>query len=320
MISQDYTSQLCCQAGVLCLGDVGLNAKFKFFILMFLGTAFMGCDVQEYEIPRGDFLRATGNQIYVINFVEGKNELLFSFPAGEVIHNKLWQIDEQTILLSMQESAEIVSLDLVTKKVRRIGFGDNPVYMKKHKKIMYYGKDNEGKGALLVADAALKNPQKIFELNQRDALKIVKTSSDEVVFMRSELDIETENWQNVLWKYDLTTNSLVRIEGFSDCRLLNIWRSKGGQLICQKKTSNRFDSYYYLVDLLNKTEERIDYSGYLNIGEYVEELDSLIVQKLDVRGGYEIYDLWLFDLSNNTELKLMEGSGFAFESFLRLRE
>ncbi|MFK7862591.1 MAG: hypothetical protein AB8B95_00045 [Pseudohongiellaceae bacterium] len=89
-------------------------------------------------------------------------------------------------------------------------------------------------------------------------------------------------------------------------------------MICQKITPNRFDTYFYLTGLYDKEEVVLDFDDYLNVGEYVEELNSLIIQKARVKNFRQTNDLWAFNLSTSKEQLLMEGAGFAIDSFMRL--
>lgn len=297
----------------------GWRVKLNVFFILFLGVVSMACSEEKHKVPLGDFVRAIGNQIYVLNFEKSRDELFYSFPIGTVIEEKISQINERTILLSLPDSGKILTVDLINKDVKEIGVGLNPVYMNKYAKIIYYGRDENGKGSLLIANEKLENPQRIIESNKHDVLKIVKISSEEIVFQKGELMLGSDKWRNKLWKYNLISEELVKMDGVNDCRLLNVWRSKSNQLICQKITSDRIDTYYYLVDLQGKNETRINFSGYLNVGEYIEELDSIIIQKINVKNRSESYELWLYDLSNSSERMIMENSGFAIDSFLRLR-
>jgi len=278
----------------------------------------MGCSGEKPKVPMGNFVRAIGNQVYIVNFEKNKDELLYSFPVGTVIEGKISQIDERTILLSPQRGG-IVTVDLISKEVKNIGKGMNPVYMDKHQKIVYYGRDENGNGALLIANEKLEYSQRIVGYKRDDIPKIIKISSEEIVFQRGEAVSESDEWESKVWKYNIVSKELVKLDAIVDCRLVNVWRNKTNQLICEKTTPDRFDTYYYFVDLLGGNEARIDIDGYLNVGEYIEELDSLIIQKVKVKGWVEGYDLWLYDLSNNSENMIMEDSGFAIDSFLRLK-
>ncbi len=299
------------------IGAKGLSVKLNIFFFLFVGAASMACSGEKPKVPVGDFVRAIGNQVYLVNFEKNKDELFYSFPVGTVIEGGMSQIDERTILLSPQ-GAGIVTVDLISKDVKNIGKGMNPVYMDKHQKIVYYGRDKNGKGALLIANEKLEHPQRIVESNRHDIPKVVKISSEEIVFQRGELISGSDKWQSKVWKYNIVSKELVKLDTIVDCRLVNVWRSKTNQLICEKNTFDRFDTYYYLVDLLGKNETRIDIDGYLNVGEYIEDIDSIIIQKVNVKGGVEGYDLWLYDISNNSEHIIMENSGFAIDSFLHL--
>lgn len=277
----------------------------------------MACNGEKLKVPAGDFVRGIGNQLYMVNFEKNKDELFYSFPAGAVIEEKISQIDERTILLSLQGGG-IVTVDLISQDAKYVGEGMNPVYMDEYQKIVYYGRDKNGKGALLIANEKLEHPQRIVGSNRHDIPKVIQVSSEEVVFQRGELISGSEKRQSKVWKYNIVLEELVKLDAIVDCRLVNVWRSKTNQLICEKNTPDRFDTYYYLVDLLGQSEARIDFSGYLNVGEYIEELDSIIIQKVNVKNGAEGYDLWLYDLSNNSESLIMENSGFAIDSFLHL--
>lgn len=299
------------------VGAKGLNVKLNIFFFLLVGIVSMACNAENFKVPKGDFVRAIGNQIYLVNFEKNKNELIYSFPVGAVIEGKISKVDERTILLSLQ-GGEILTVDLISKDVNNMGEGMNPVYMDEYQKIVYYGKDRDGNGALLIADEKLEASHRIVESNRHDIPKIVKISSEEIVFQRGELISGTDKWQSKVWKYNIVSEELIKLDAIDGCRLVNTWISKTNQLICEKNTPDRFDTYYYLVDLLGKDETRINFAGYLNVGEYIEELNSIVIQKANVKDGVEAYDLWLYDLSNNSEHILMEDSGFAIDSFLHL--
>ena len=298
-------------------GAKRLRVKLNIFFFLLVGAVSMACNGAKPKVPAGDFVRAIGNQVYFVNFEKNKDELFYSFPVGTVIEQKISQIDERTILLSLQGGG-IVTVDLISGNAKNIGKGMNPVYMDKHQKIVYYGRDKDGKGALLIANEKLEHPHRIVGYNRHDIPKVVKISSEEIVFQRGEPVPGSDMWQSKVWKYNIVSKELVKLDAIVDCRLVNVWRSKTNELICEKNTSDRFDTYYYFVDLLGGNEIRIDIDGYLNVGEYIEDIDSIIIQKVNVKGGVEGYDLWLYDLSNNSQHIIMENSGFAIDSFLHL--
>lgn len=289
--------------------------------VFFLGSVSMACSEEKVVIPSGDYVKASGNRVYALNFEKNRNELIYSFPVGTVISEKITQIDERTVLLSIPSGGRIIALDIIDRKISEIGVGLNPTFMSKHGKIVYYGLDEDGSGALLIADKEFKKRDRVAgagQYNQSDGRMIIKKSADEILFHRNEEVLGSEKREKWLWKYNIATNELVKLRAIDDCRLLNAWVSKTNQVICQKITPNRFDTYFYLTGLHDEEEVVLDFDEYLNVGEYIEELNSLIIQKGRVEYFREIYDLWVLDLTTGNEQLLMEGSGFAIDSFMRL--
>ncbi|NOX71010.1 MAG: hypothetical protein GXP15_17665 [Gammaproteobacteria bacterium] len=292
----------------------------KLFLIAVAGMISMGCDAKDEEVPKGEFIRAIGNQIYVVNFEKNTNKLFYEFPLGTVIEDKISQIDRRTILLSLPEEGKILTIDLKSKTANYIGVGLNPVYMPKHEKIVYYGKDSDGVGALLVANRYLEEPIPVTKSSRYDLRTIVKISSDEVVFQKKEYVDRLGKRENGLWKFNVSSHNLTKLDSIEGCLLLNVFRNKTSQLVCQKITTNRFDTYYYLVDLSGNREERLNFEGYLSIGEYIEEMDSIVIQKprVVVGDGSTSYDLWLYDLDDDTSHLMMKNAGFAIDAFLRI--
>lgn len=284
----------------------------------FVLFASLDCDADKFAMPKGNFVRAIGNSVYLVNFEKGQNRLVYRFPVGTVVEGKIYQVDSTTILLSLPEEGKIVTLNLQTGMVEYLGNGLNPVYMDHHDKIIYFGKNNESLGALLVADRYLNNAKSIARSTSADPVTIVKISSDEVVFqMANQVERPYE-----LWKYNVQSDALYKLQADPNCRLLNAWRSITKQLVCQKITINRFDTYYYLMDLDTTEEQPLTYDGYLNIGDYLPDLDALIVQRAraDIGKREERSDLWLFRFSDQSSCPLMKNAGFAIDAFARMTE
>lgn len=252
------------------------------YVILFLSGGSIVNASDATIVPSGNFIRAIGNQLYFVNFEKSTNELLYSFPVGTIIGEKISQIDSKRLLLSLPTEGRILTINFETKDIQNVGVGLNPVYLSEHGKIIYYGKDTYGNGAVLVSSIGMTDSKKIVDLGKYDPLKIVKVSDDEVVFQKSEAAIGSDSRKNVLWKFNIRTNGLTKLDAIRNCRLLNVWRSYGEQLICERITKDRFDSYYYLVDLNGSVDKKIDVSGYLNIGAYLDEMDAIIIQKIDV--------------------------------------
>lgn len=293
--------------------EVERLTKRLFLSLFCIGFFCMSCAAEVMEIPTGKFVRAIGNQIHIMDFEKKSNEIIYEFPVGVIIEEKIYQIDSDTLLFSLPDEGKILSIDLNSKSIKYLGKGDAPVYMPEHEKILFYGKDKNGKGALLIADKNLSNVKSITRSGRYDPAKIVVVSSDEVVFQKGFRDSKVKE----LWKFNIASNELSKFSDKDDCRLVNVWRRATGQLICQKITADRFDTYYYLLGP-DGIEQPLNFEGYLNAGTYLDDMDSIIIQKVRVSFLIEHSDLWVYRFSDGFSYKIMSDAGFAVDSMLRL--
>ncbi len=285
-----------------------------FFPLFCVGFFCMSCAAEMMEIPTGKYVRAIGNKIYIMDFEKNYNEVFYEFPVGTVIEEKIYQIDSETLLLSLPDEGKILTINLKSKDIRYLGKGDAPVYMPKHKKILFYGKDKHGKGALLIADQSLRNTKRVSQSGRYDPAKIVVISSDEVVFQKGFRDSKAKE----LWKFNVASNTLSKFIDKNDCRLVNVWRRATDQLVCQKITNDRFKTYYFLLGL-DGVEQPLNFEGYLNAGVYLDDMDAMIIQKVRVSLLTEYVDLWVYRFSDGSSYKIMSNAGFAIDSMLKLK-
>ncbi len=285
-----------------------------FLSLFCIGFFCMSSAAEVMEIPTGKFVRAIGNQIYVMDFEKKSNELFYEFPVGVLVRDKIYQIDSETLLFSLSDRGGIHSIDLNSKRINYLGKGLAPVYMPEHEKILFYGKDENGKGAILIADKNLNNVKSMGRSGRYDPAKIVVISSDEVVFQKGFRNSKIKE----LWKFNVASNELSKFSDKDDCRLVNIWRRATGQLICQKITADRFDTYYYLLGS-DGIEQPLNFEGYLNAGVYLDDMDSIIIQKVRVSFLIEHVDLWVYRFSDGFSYKIMSDAGFAIDSMLKLK-
>lgn len=274
----------------------------------------MSCADDAMKIPTGKFMRAIGNKIYIMDFEKKSNEVFYEFPVGVYIEDKIYQLDSETLLFSLPEEGKLLSMNLKSRGVRYLGEGVAPVYLPKHEKIVFYGKDSSGKGAILVADKNLNNTKFVSRSDRYDPVKIVVISSDEIVFQKGIKNSRLKE----LWKFNVVSNRLSKFSDIENCSLVNVFRRDTNQLICQEITSNRFDNSYYLLGMDGVERQSFNFEGNLNVGVYLDDMDSIIIQKTRIYSSNEYADLWVYRFVDGFSYKIMSDAGFAIDSLIKL--
>lgn len=283
-----------------------------FIVLVVLGvTGFQYITVaNSIEKPTGFFIRAIGNKIYATDFLRETEELLYESPIGKPIYGPLSQFDDKKIMFSVGLDREIFTLDIVSKSLESIGYGVFPMYFPKYEKMVYFGRDSQGKGALLVANEYLQNPTTIVSSGDNDPSKLVRLSDDEVLFQMSSS--KTKRFD--LWKYTLSTQALEPLNSQTECSMLYIKATSKREILCESTDLNSDD--YYFLNIDNGERRDVSRSSYMNIGAYVEEINSLIIQITYSKYLSEKTDLWIFDVKTKKKLRLSSNMAFGVHSFI----
>lgn len=283
------------------------------FSIFCIAAFSAGCSASERPLPKGNFIRGIGNEIALLNFERASIDVIHELPIGPGITDKIYQIGPKTVLFSF--GFGIFTLDLVSLETEEWGRGYGPAYLPEHDKVIFFGKDETGESGIVLADRGLKNSRVIAESSRYDRpKKIVPISPHEVIFQKGFRDPS----QREFWKFDVRSDSLMQLDLPTDCLLANVWRSKKNQVLCEKITADRFDSYTYFLDITTGEEERIKSDEYLNVGHYLPDQDALIIQKVRVTNGIEHSDLWLYSIADGEKHRLMKNVGFGIDAFTRL--
>lgn len=269
-----------------------------------LTAVISGCSIAPvYDMDlNGKLVYAGGQAVYELDLSSLEKRTLFEPTKYMLVSASITRVGNAIVVTDIFSRMHYVSYE---EKSHRIGKGSDPVYMPKHRKLLFVHKaEGRSEASLYEADlynGVMQSPNEILlgPLGTYGTPPVVPISEHEVVFSRED---------GALFKYDLRTRKIIELP-VSGCDPI-AWRSATAQVLCYYREPPYDLS---LVSLDGRGEIPVPELSELTAawnGPYLPARDALFISDGRFFTLYEVSDLFLYDFSEGTLRRIAKEVSF----------